>query len=316
MGNRLLGVVVGALLYSGSANGGVTQNLPYPSGMPSAQEIAEQVFFVNHFYSVKNLFIKRKGKTQVTVLASRSKGKRAKSNTLRRFLNNDYNDGEIRAKDIALFQSGKLSGTGMLITTYVDAEKSQSYSMWLPALKKIRRFSEPPHDQSWANTDFTFGDIYLRKPRDETHELLGTTVLEECLGAMEISPEEQRNKYLRQLHHGQCEHKGKTVYKLKSTSKRENWWYDYRISYVDTTTFADYRTEYFKGDEKIKVIDRDWTSMGLDDPRGIFWRYWYGKNLVTEHETMISVPEDFVTWNTDTGTGNLWKEESLSPLLQ
>ena len=56
--------------------------------------------------------------------------------------------------------------------------------------------------------------------------------------------------------------------------------------------------------------------MKLDDPRGIFWRYWYGKNLITGHETMVSVPEDFVTWNKDTGSGNLWSEESLSPLLQ
>ena len=316
MDNRFLVGLIGALFCFGSAYGSVTKDLAYPSGTPSAEEIAKQVFFVNHFYAVKNLFIKRKGKTQVTVLASRTKGKRAKTNTLRRFLNNDYDDGEIRAKDIALFHSGNLNGTGMLITTYVDDSKSQSYSIWLPALKKIRRFSEPPHDQSWASTDFTFGDIYLRKPRHETHELLGTTVLEDCLEAMEVSPEELRNKYLRQLHPAQCEHKGKTVYKLKSTTKHKNWWYDYRISYVDTKTFADYRTEYFNGDKKIKFIDRDWTSMKLDDPRGIFWRYWYGKNLITGHETMVSVPEDFVTWNKDTGSGNLWSEESLSPLLQ
>ncbi len=316
MRNRFVVGLIGTLFCFGSAQGDVTKNLAYPSGTPSAEEIAKQVFFVNHFYAVKNLFIKRKGEKQVTVLASRDKGKRAKSNTLRRFLNNDYNEGEIRARDIALFHSGKLSGTGMLITTYVDDSKSQSYSIWLPALKKIRRFSEPPHDQSWANTDFTFGDIYLRKPHHENHELLGTTVLEDCLGVMELSPKELKNKYLQQLHTAQCEHTGKTVYKLKSTTKFKNWWYDYRISYVDTKTFADYRTEYFKGDKKIKFIDRDWTSMKLDDPRGIFWRYWYGKNLITEHETMISIPQDFVTWNKDTGSGNLWTEDSLSQLSQ
>jgi hypothetical protein len=48
---------------------------------------------------------------------------------------------------------------------------------------------------------------------------------------------------------------------LKSTTKFENWWYDYRISYVDTKTFVDYRTEYFRDGQKIKVIDRDWVSM-------------------------------------------------------
>lgn len=315
MGKKFFVGLIGATFCFGSAYGSVSKDLPYPSGTPSADEIAEQVFFVNHFYAVKNLFIKRKGQTAVTVLASRAKGKRAKTNTLRRFLNNDYDDGVTRAKDIALFHSGSLNGTGMLITTYADDNKRQSYSIWLPAVKKIRRFAEPPQDQSWASTDFTFGDIYLRQPRDETHELLGKAALEDCLGAMEISPEEsQKNKYLTQLYPAQCEHKGKTVYKLKSTTKFPNWWYDYRISYVDTKTFADYRTEYFKDDKMIKIIDRDWTSMKLDDPRGIFWRYWYGKNLTTGNETMISIPEDFVTWNQDTGSGNLWSEDSLSQL--
>ena len=53
--------------------------------------------------------------------------------------------------------------------------------------------------------------------------------------------------------------------------------------------------------------------MKLDDPRGQFWRYWYGKNLVTEHESMISVPENFVTWNRDE-SGDLWNEEALEHL--
>ncbi|TNF97691.1 MAG: outer membrane lipoprotein-sorting protein [Gammaproteobacteria bacterium] len=296
--------------------GSVTRILTYPSDPPSAEEIAKQVFFVNHFYAVKNLFIKRKGKTHITVLASRAKGKKASSNTLVRFLNNDYDDGVTRSKDIALFRSGKLSGTGMLITDYLDDSKSQSYSIWLPALKKIRRFSEPRHDDSWGGTDFTFGDVYLRKPHHESHELLGTTSLKGCLRAMEISEKEKRNKYLKQLHPAQCGHKGKKVYKLKSSTKNKNWWYDYRISYVDTKTFADYRTEYFKNGKKIKFIDRDWTSMKLDDPRGLFWRYWYGKNLMTGHETMVSVPEDFVTWDMDVGAGNLWTEDSLKELRQ
>ncbi len=316
MKKKLIIGLAAALLCHGAAAGNAARELAYPSGNPSADEIARQVYFVNHFYAVNNLFIKRKGKSHVTVLASREQGRRAGTNTLRRFLNNDYDDGEVRAKDIVLFHSGKLSGTGMLITTFVDEQKSPSYAVRLAALKKIRRFANPPQEDSWADTDFTFGDIYLRKPRDETHELLGSTVLEGCLETMEVSNKELRNKYLRQLHPAQCGHRGKSVYKLKSTAKRKNWWYDHRISYIDAKTFADYRTEYFKDGKKIKFIDRDWTSMKLDDPRGIYWRYWYGKNLATGHETMISVPDGFVTWNQEVGSGNLWLEESLSHLLQ
>jgi hypothetical protein len=303
----------GALALATVTHADVAKDFPYPSGVASAEDIAHQVFFVNHFYAVKNLFIQRQGRKHVTVLASRAPGKKAKINTLRRFLNNDYDDGVIRAKDMALFHSGELSGTGMLIIDYEDDTKSQSYSIWLPALKKIRRFAEPPHDDSWGGTDFTFGDVYLRKPRHETHELLGTETFEDCLGAMQLSEKERKNRYLKQLHPPQCEHKGKKVYKLKSTTKFQNWWYDYRISYVDAKTFADYRTEYFKDEKKIKIIDRDWTSMELNDPRGILWRYWYGKNLITGHETMVSIPDKFVTWNRDEGP-ELWDEEMLKRL--
>ena len=293
-----------------SAEGGVTKTLSYPSASPTADDIADQVYFVNHFFAVRNLSIECKGKTHITVLASRAKDKRVQTNTLRRFLNNEYSDGVVRFKDIAMFHSGQLSGTGMLITDYVDDEKSQSYAIYLPELKKVRRFDEPRHDDSWGNTDFTFGDVYLRKPKHETHELMGVTTMADCLGAMQLTEKEKKRKYLKQLAPPQCEHKGKNVYQLKSTTKFKDWWYDYRISYVDTKTFADYRTEYFKEGKKIKIIDRDWVSMGLDDPRGVFWRYWYGKNLVTEHETIVTVPEQFVTWNTELAP-ELWTEEHL-----
>ena len=310
MKNWLFAASLIAFFWIGHVQGDVTKALPYPSGNPSAEEVANQVYFVNHFFAVRNLFIERKGKSHITVLASKAKGKRVQTNTLRRFLNNEYSDGVVRSKDIAMFHSGQLSGTGMLITDYVDQTKNQSYAIYLPELKKVRRFDEPRHDDSWGNTDFTFGDVYLRKPKHETHELAGVTTMTDCLGALALSEKEKSRKYLKQLAPPQCEHKGKSVYRLKSSTKFEDWWYDYRISYVDTKTFADYRTEYFKDGKKIKIIDRDWTSMGLDDPRGQFWRYWYGKNLETEHETMVTVPEQFVTWNRESDP-EMWTENKL-----
>jgi len=219
--------------------------------------------------------------------------------------------GVIRAKDVALFHSGKLMGTGMLITDFEDDNKSQDYAIWLPALEKLRKFSEPPHDDSWGGTDFTFGDIYLRKPQHETHEILGNTIFSTCLETMQLSDKEKRNKYLRQLHGAQCAHKGKKVYQLKSTHKTKNWWYDYRISYIDTKTFADYRVEYYKNGKQIKFIDKDWMSMNIDDPRGIYWRYMYAKNLTNGHESMINIPDNFVSWNRDEGP-ELWTEDALT----
>lgn len=90
--------LVGALCWGQGAHAGVPIDLPYPAETPSAEEIANQVFFVNHFYAVKNLFIQREAKRHVTVLASRAKGEKADINTLRRFLNNDYEDGVVRER--------------------------------------------------------------------------------------------------------------------------------------------------------------------------------------------------------------------------
>ena len=290
---------------------GVTRDLPYPSGDVTADQLADQVYFVNHFYTFDNYGIGKKGK-KITVLVSKSKGKKPTTNTLERYLNNNYDDGVVKAKDLAIFRSGKLKGTGMLITDYVDDNKSQSYSIWLPALRKIRRFAQPAHDDAWGGTDFTFGDVVLRKPQNETHELLGKETFKGCLGAMEI-PANQKSRYTKDLpESGACDHDGKEVYKLKSTTKFENWWYDYRISYVDTKTFADYRTDYFKGGNKIKVIDRDWKPIeGASDPRGSAWSYWYGKTLETEHETWAVIPQEVVETNNPERTADLWTEKTL-----
>ncbi len=295
-----------ALLVSQAVSAGVPKDLPYPEGEPSAAEIADQVYFVNHFYSLKNFGIVEEGRQDITVIINKSKGEDPTTLTVERYLNNDYDDGNISSMDLAIFRSGKLRGTGMLITDYVDDAKSQSYSIWLPALRKIRRFAEPAHDDAWGGTDFTFGDVTLRKPKDETHELLGKETFDECLGAIEGV----EVKYLQEPPKPSCDHKGKEVYKVKSTTKRENWWYDYRISYVDTSTFADYRSDYFKGDKKIKVIDRDWTSLGLDDPRAQYWGYWYGTTLDTGHETWAVIPANVVKYNQD-WDADKWSETTL-----
>ncbi|MGD9163420.1 MAG: outer membrane lipoprotein-sorting protein [Chromatiales bacterium] len=305
-------------IFSAGAFAGVPKDLPIPTGKPGANEIADQVYFVNHFYSLKNYGITNNNKDpkrssraipgKITVIVNKSAGSSPTTITVERYLNNEYSDGSTNAQDIAIFRSGKLAGTGMLITDYLDDNKSQSYSIWLPALRKIRRFAEPAHDDAWGGTDFTFGDVTLRKPKDENHELLGTETFNDCLGV--IGKEESKNKYLPSPPDAACDHKGKEVYKLKSTTKRENWWYDYRISYVDSKTFADYRTEYFKGDKQVKVIDRDWKSLELEDPRAQYWGYWYGKTFDTGHETWAVIPREIVQYD-QPWDADFWSEQTL-----
>lgn len=306
---RVAVLSISALLASASAQAGVSPQLPYPKGQPTALEIMQQVYFVNHFYALKNFAI-TKVRRKITVLISRAKGKRPTTNTLERYLNNAYEDDPIvRAKDLAIFRSGKLRGTGLLITDYDDDSKGQSYMIWLPALRKIRRFAQPAQDDSWGGLDFTFGDVVLRKPEDETHEFLNTETFTSCLEGMEI-PKKYQNRYTRKLAKKSCAAKGKEVYKVKSTTKFNNWWYDYRINYVDTTTFADYRTEYYKDGKKIRFIDRDWNSLGLEDPRALAWGYWYGKNFVTGHESWAVIPKEVVKYNADFKP-SLWSERTL-----
>ena len=294
MGNPVrasIGAFALSATFSLSATAGVPNDLPYPSGGNlTADQIADQTYFVNHFYGFKNYAITKQGR-DITVLVIKGEGKTPTTNTLERYLNNEYSDGSTKAQDLAIFRSGKLKGTGMLITDYDDDAKSQSYMIWLPALRKIRRFAEPAHDDAWGGSDFTFGDVALRKPMHETHELLGKETFNDCLGYIALNDDEQ-TRYTKDLpKSGSCDHKGKEVYKLKSTTKFENWWYDYRISYIDAKSFADYRTEYFKGGEKIKVIDRDWVSLGTSsDPRTVGWGYWYGKTLATGNQTWAVIP--------------------------
>ena len=291
------------------------RDLPLPSGKPTADAIIDQVYYLNHFYGFDNYSIENLGSKSVTVIVNRTEGNQPKTMTVTRHINNKYDDGKIRARDIAFFGSGKLKATGFLITDYEDESKTQSYMIYLPALRKIRRFAQPAHDDDWGGTVFTFGDVALRKPEHETHELLGEESFGHCSGFMNI-PRNQRNRYTRDLPTSEpCDHKGKQVYKVKSTTKFENWWYDERISYVDTKTFGDYRTEYFKDGKMVKVIDRDWGELSAEfkDPRKLFWKSWYGKDLTTGKETWAYIPRDVVKFNTDKPS-SYWSPRTLTKL--
>ena len=57
-----LSVAVAASLAAGVATATVTKNLAYPSGDVSANDVANQNYFVNHFYSFGNYAITKKAK--------------------------------------------------------------------------------------------------------------------------------------------------------------------------------------------------------------------------------------------------------------
>ena len=156
-------VTLGLMATTTAAISAVTKDLKIPTGEITAEQLAEQVYFANHFYSFKNFSIESDGDT-MTVMVSRTDDGDTTYTGLERHLNNDYDDNSIKARDLAIFHSGKNRGMGMLITDFVDDDKSQSYMVWLPQLRKVRRFAQPKHEENWGGSVFTFGDVNLRKP--------------------------------------------------------------------------------------------------------------------------------------------------------
>jgi len=305
------------------ANAGVDTTLPYPSGkLSNATDIMNNVYYVNHFFAFKNYSIQKAGRT-ITVIVKKSEGKKPLTETVERYLNNDYaGDANIKSKDLAIFRAGKMRGTGMLITDYKDDAKSQEYLLWLPALRKVRRFAQPAHDDSWGGTDFTFGDVTLRKPMHETHALEGTQTLGMDLKSLVIPASEQTSATTN-LPAGTGEFSGREVYKVKSTTNFSGWWYDHRITYVDTKTFADYHTEYYKDGQMIKFLDKNWQKLdGSSDARALRWYAWYGKDLRTNHESLAYIPQEVTKTNQESfkigrknyNTSKLWQEATLKKI--
>jgi hypothetical protein len=301
-------------VFSFPLQAGVDRSLAYPGvdAELTPDDVAHQVYFANHFYNFDNFSIKRRGKT-LSVLVNKSKGGSPMTTAVERHLNNNYKDEDaIRSRDLAIFHSGNMRGTGMLVTEYKDTEKHKDYMVWLPRLRKIRRFAQPKQDDAWGGSVFTFGDVTLRKPEDETHELLGKKRMRTCLGIMDAL-EGKLFRYSGRVPERSCRHLNKEVYGLKSTTKFEDWWYDYRISYVDTHSFADYRTLYYKNGKLIKIIDRDWglvNAEGEGDPRALFWKYWYGLDLRTGKESLAVIPRKVVSFNSEL-RNNFWTERTL-----
>lgn len=289
-------------------------SLAYPTGQLNASEIAEQVYLVSHGKLLKSSSSTKNKKAISLVvkrapLEKRKPGRKPSVNTFETFGKSRPENPMIDSLQMAIITSGKIKGTGTLYTNYKDPEKGDVVSLWLPALRKLRRINQPAHDDKWIGSNLTYGELVLRRPEHEEHELIGEASFNECLLTMELQNWEI-NRYTKKLPKSACSHKGKTVYRLKSTTKFKSWWYDYHVSEIDTETFAIYRTVYFKNGEKVKTITVDWQSLGEEDPRIIFPRYIYALSHEDGSDTMIYVPLDTITLNPDI-PDSFWSEETL-----
>ena len=296
----------------GQVNADTVQD--YPQAPLTAEQIAEQVYQVTHGKLLQSSSSKKHKKDISMVVTrppqdKRKPGRMPTVNTFETYGKNNPEDPAIDYFQMAIITSGKVKGTGILYVSYTDENKGGIMSIWLPALRKIRRMNEPAHDEAWVGTNLTYGELVLRRPEHEVHELVGEKQLEDCLPAMELASWEV-NRYTERLPEPQCAHKGKPVYLLKSTTKFKNWWYDYHISEIDKETFALYRTVYFKDDKKIKTVAVDWQSLQQADSRIVFPRYIYAVSHENGSDTLVFVPVSTITLNPEI-PDSFWSEETL-----
>jgi hypothetical protein len=291
---------------------GVDRSLSYPDQEnPNADEIAKQVYFVNHQLFLDNQILERDGKSSVTIVR-KADGKKPIVFQGDRYLNNDYNDGNIKSNDMVIFTSGKMKGTGVLVTEYVDPDRSLKMMMWLPALRKVRRMAEPAQNLGYREADVAFmEEAKLRRLSQDDYEILATRSMTFDLGMLHIEPEFQ-NKYTKELPEA-SKPLTADVYVLKATPK-EDAWYDYRIDYVDTEHFTVYRTNFYVDDKIVKIVDRHWIKVkGIDDPRAYQWTYWYSVDPVTNYQTVNFIPAGIIKSN-QTVNASFWSESTLQKI--
>jgi len=302
----ILLLLIASILFSN-----VDRKLSYPSKI-DVNEIAKQVYFVNHQFYLKNQILKSK-KRYSLLIVRRVKGKKARVLRAERYLNNDYDDGITKSKDLVIFLSSSLKGTGVLAREFVDESKSLEIQMWLPALRKVRRMAEPAKNMGYSAADVAFlEEAKLRRLSDDTYELMNKSKMSFTFHQMQIESK-HLNRFTKQL-----PQKIKTldaeVYIVKATPN-EAAWYDYRVDYIDTKHFTNYRTKFYVEGKIVKIIDRQWEKIeGLEDERAYMWRYWYSVNPETGFETVNYIPRQIIKNNTSAYKSSFWSERTLKKI--
>ena len=104
---KVLSIAIAVGLASSVATAAVTKDLAYKSSGLSANDVAAQNYFVNHFYSFSNYAITKKGK-DITALILRAKGSSPLTLTLERYLNNAPTAAGVNAQDLAISAQASL----------------------------------------------------------------------------------------------------------------------------------------------------------------------------------------------------------------
>jgi len=218
----------------------------------------------------------------------------------------------LMTRDRVLFRSGKLRGTAIVVEAR-PLEPSQ-YRMWLPALRKVRRFTEPALNDVWAGTQLTYGDIYMRRPSHETHHW--QTHEPRPLGCLtdiiKLSPRISERVEHGLSAQGWCAAADRPVVILRSQPQYAGAEYDYRLRTLDAESYAEYRVEFIQNNRVIKRFEKAWYEPDPQHPRQWLWKFWsvWVKSPDGLHESLAWVPEQSVQIN-PTLKPSLWSDRAL-----
>lgn len=296
------------VMLSAPASRALQSRYPYPAQPPDAAEIAHQAWLVTRGMHLRNAST-RPVDGAAALLINRVPGREPSINILESHINNDDASDAVEARQLAIFRSGRLRGSGVLLVRYRDPARAPTLSLWLPVLRKVRRVTAPDPADFWSGSTITYGELFLRRPADEVHELLGSSPLAECLESLRLAPAEL-TPTSSALPDASCAPRGRPVFHLKSTARQRGGWYDYRVSDIDTQSFAPYRSVYYRAGQAIKSVYADWRVLEDGNPRIVYPAYVYVHALDSGAESLVYIPRETLTWNQSMQDG-FWSEATL-----
>ncbi|HDD35717.1 MAG TPA: outer membrane lipoprotein-sorting protein [Candidatus Desulfofervidus auxilii] len=164
-------------------------------------------------------------------------------------------------------------GLAVLTWAYLDVRKQNDIWLWLPSLKKVRKISQAEEDDAFLGSEFTVEDITTRRYGYETYKLLGEDTFPGYTSHFD------KKTYF----------KGTPCYKIKGIPKKKDWYYSYRIMWVDKKTGIPIFDEFYdKAGRKFKVFLRYYFT-----PEDDCWvaRLWEIYNFRTGHTDCVDIKE-------------------------
>ena len=138
-------VTIGLLFVLTVEAANVAKDLAYPLQKPNANEIAQQVYFVNRFYAFSNASLESHPRGVAEVINQQS-GEKFSVLTVERHINNTYKNEEIRSRELTIFRSGKLKGSA-------DVNVRVDGNLTLEETLAVENFCENNQDVNGCETD-------------------------------------------------------------------------------------------------------------------------------------------------------------------